>query len=283
MLQTTTEILSQIKSLEPFPDVALRVVQLSTQEDVVPEELIAVIETDPGLTAKVLKLCNSAYYGFQREIASMRDAGNLLGVKALVNLVVTSSASRYFRNYGALIDNAQTTLWERSVANGLASRLLASLRHEVDTERAYTAGLLQNIGHIVLERFLHKEREQIAQELGGGAQLLEAEQHVLGLHHAELGARLATRWNFPDELVDAIRFHHQPERAEEESALTDVMHLAESLTWSVGYGEGFEGRSYGVSKSCIERGGVNKANFDAMKSMLTREITRAKDLVAVAA
>jgi len=282
MLQHTKNILSAIKSLEPFPDVAMRVVQLSTREDVVPDELIRIIETDPGLTAKVLKLCNSAYYGFQREIASMRDAGNLLGVSALVNLVVTSCASRYFRDYGAVMGSAQTTLWERSIANALASRLLASLRHEVDIERAYTAGLLQNIGHIVLERFLHEEHEEIVRELTEGAQLLEAEQHVLGLHHAELGARLATRWNFPDELVDAIRYHHQPEAADDDTALTDVMHLAESLTWSIGYGEGFEGRSYGVSKSCIERGGVNKTNFEAMKRMLQREVVRAKDLVAAA-
>ena len=283
MLQHTKDILSAIKSLEPFPDVAIRVVQLSSKEDIVPEELIAVIETDPGLTAKVLKLCNSAYYGFQREIGSIRDAGNMLGVTVLVNLVVTSCASKYFRDYGAAFGSAQNTLWERSIANALASRLLASLRHEVDTERAYTAGLLQNIGHIVLERFLIKERTLITQELDEGAHLLEAEQHVLGLHHAELGARLATRWNFPDELVDAVRFHHQPERSAESSALTDVMHLAESLTWSIGYGEGFEGRSYGVSKSCIDRGGVNKTNFLAMKQLLQREITRAKSLVSAAA
>ena len=87
------DIVQDLRSLEPFPSVATRVLELASDEEVVPSELIEIIQLDPGLTAKVLRLCNSALYGFQREISTLQEAGNLLGVRALVNLVLTSSAN----------------------------------------------------------------------------------------------------------------------------------------------------------------------------------------------
>ena len=132
MQGTLKDIVSEIRSLEPFPGVALKVLELSGQKDVVPNELISIIQTDAGLTGKVLKLCNSAYYGFQREIASLQEAGNLLGVQTLVNLVLTSSTNRYFRDYGGAEDDASERLWRNSVATAIAARMIASRDDKVD-------------------------------------------------------------------------------------------------------------------------------------------------------
>lgn len=279
MQGTLKDIVSEIRSLEPFPGVALRVLELSSRSDVVPNELIEIIQTDAGLTGKVLKLCNSAYYGFQREIASLQEAGNMLGVQTLVNLVLTSSTNRYFRDYGSAEDRSSERLWRSSVANALASRLIARKHRQVDEERAYTAGLLQNIGHLVLDRFLTQERDQVLARVDQGSALLEAEQEVLGLHHAELGARLATRWTLPDVLVDTIRFHHNPRRATIDPVLCATIHLAETLSWAVGTGELETPMPYDVSLSAFETTGISPDEYRSLDEDLRRELARASDFL----
>lgn len=279
MLQVTKDILGEIKSLEPFPQVALRAMQVASQEDAGPTDLVSVIEADPGLVAKVLKLCNSAYYGFQREISSLREAGVLLGLETLVSLVVTTCTNKYFRDFGESTEGSRKTLWERNLATALSARLVASLKHEVDGDRAYTAGLLQNVGHIVLDRFLVEQRAEILSELDHGLSLLQAEKAVLGMHHAELGARLAVAWNLPEVLVDSIRYHHQPDYAESDHKLSSIMHLAESITWSVGYGEGVGEKTYGISRTVVEEAGLNRQNFEVLQGLLQKELNRAEELI----
>jgi HD-like signal output (HDOD) protein len=132
MPQVLDEILKEIKSLEPLPQVAARVLDLGAREEISPCDLIAVIETDAAMTARVLKLSNSAYYGFRREIASLSEAGNLLGTSALVNLVLTSCAARYFRQTGTTDPRVMQRMWEESVSNALAASLLARLSGTVD-------------------------------------------------------------------------------------------------------------------------------------------------------
>ena len=94
MVETLRSLVTDMRSIAPFPHVASTVLSLAAKPGVVPEQLIEVIQTDPGLTGKVLKLCNSAYYGFQREIASLEEAGNMVGVRTLTNLVLTSCSGR---------------------------------------------------------------------------------------------------------------------------------------------------------------------------------------------
>ena len=107
------EIVREIRGLEPLPAVVTRVLEIGARDDVVPDDLIDVMRTDLGITCKVLKVCNSAYYGLQREIASMKEAGNVLGASALVNLVLTCGANKYFHDHGATSGRDQTGLWRR--------------------------------------------------------------------------------------------------------------------------------------------------------------------------
>lgn len=277
--QTHKRVLEEIRSLEPLPEVSMRVLRLSQDEEVIPRDLVAVIQTDAGITAKVLKLCNSALFGFQREIASLPEAGNLLGVQMLVNLVLTSCAGRYFRDYGAGAA-AGRKRWEDSVSSALASSLLAGLC-EVNKPRAYTAGLLMNVGHLVLDRFAPETGEQLESELAGGASRLEAEQAVVGMNHAELGARLAERWLFPEVLVDTIRHHHTPDQATCDKGLASVAHLGELFTASLEMGEGLEGLAYDLSHSAAGICGIDRTGFEKIEDLLRAELVKARDLVSL--
>jgi HD-like signal output (HDOD) protein len=275
-------ILNEIKSLEPLPQIAMRVAEIAAKEDVVPRDLVSVIETDAGVTGKVLKLCNSAFYGFSREIASLSEASNLLGVTTLVNLVVTSCASRYFRNYGKSRQKSAEALWERSVMNALAASRMARLNGRVDVSRAYTAGLLQNVGLLVFDRFLHAELPRVRVELDSGKSILDAEEAVFGMHHAEIGARLAEQWNLPPILADTIRYHHTPECAKVDRELAGVAHLGEEITTTFCARTGLELGTYEFGDSELAIAGIARDRVESIHATLTADLEKARDFIMAA-
>jgi HD-like signal output (HDOD) protein len=277
--ETLNDVLREIKSLEPLPQVAMRVVQLASQEDVIPRELVEVIQTDAGITAKVLKLCNSALFGFRREIASLPEAGNLLGVSTLVNLVLTSCASRYFRDYGRGGTRKGRARWEESVSNALAASLIAGLTTGVDRSRAYTCGLLMNVGHTVLDRYVPERARELDVQMESGLNRLQAEHVVVGIDHAEIGARLAERWNLPDLLVDSIRHHHDPAAAEVDEKLASVAHLGEMFTSALDMGEGLENLAYELKGGALGVCGMDRSGFEKIEQLLRAELDRAREVV----
>lgn len=276
------EILGSIKSLEPLPQVCPRVMDLAAKDQVAPRELIAVIHTDPGITAKVLKLCNSAYYGFVREITSLQEAGNLLGVNTLVNLVVTACAGRYFRDFGNLPPQVGAVLWERAVASALASSLIARLHGGVDKNTAYTAGLLQDLGTMVIERFFPLERGLIRKEVSENpaADLIQVEREILGLDHAEIGARLCEDWHFPALLTDTIRNHHAPPSAIIDPTLCAVIHVGQAVTEALAEGEGLDRLAYDLSDDMLGLVGFDRSRFEALEETLLAELDRAREFVS---
>lgn len=278
-MRAIEEILTEIKSLEPLPAVAMRVLEMGARDEVVPHELIAVIETDAAMTAKVLKLSNSAYYGFKREIASISEAGNLLGVSALVNLVLTGCAGRHFKKHGSASVEATQRMWEESVSNALAASLFARLSGAVDRNRAYTAGLLQNIGRLVLERHMVREELEIEREVSSGVVRIHAERNVLGLDHAEVGARLCERWNFPAVLVDAVRFHHEPELARCDPLLTTFVHLGEEVTLRTARERDPSVRGYALEDTAVEKAGFEDSALESIRGLLTREVEKAREFL----
>jgi HD-like signal output (HDOD) protein len=275
------EIVRQLRTLEPFPQTALRVLELSSAEDSAPGDLVEVIQSDPALTGKVLRLCNSAYYGFRREIASLREAGNALGTKTVVNLVLTSCTNRYFRNYGGAAASSHDRLWRNCITNAISSRMLAQSNGSVDVERAYTAGLLQNVGNLVLDRFLADARDQVLEQVSQGRTALDAERVVLGLTHAEIGARLLTHWGLPEVLVDTVRFHHAPHEANVDRVLAGTIHLAETLTWAVGAADGLEEVPYEVCTAALDLTRTTRKKLSELPERLRAELSRAKLLLEV--
>ena len=272
------DITLEMRSLEPFPSVAAQVLAISDRPGMQPSDVIEVVQTDPGITGKVLKLCNSAYYGFQREVGSLVEAGNMLGVDTLVNLVLTSSANRYFRDYGGASVQAREALWTQSITQALASRLIATSYGYDSPDRAYTAGLMQNIGHIVLDRFYEHEIKRVQAEVACGRSVLQAEKVVLGIHHAEIGARLTNEWNLPSFLVDTIRHHHEPEKAQVDPLLTSTVHLAETLL-ELSPGVSAARIPYEVSEAALDLTGLSPSDFESIQVCLDREIQRAQELL----
>ncbi|MDF1556029.1 MAG: HDOD domain-containing protein [Deferrisomatales bacterium] len=278
---SVAEILAQIDSLPPMPAVAVQLLEATQDPDVDLSQVAHLIECDPAMTANLLRACNSPFYGLRREVTSIRQATGLLGLKQVVQIAVTLLASRYLAPSQEGYDLAPGELWKSSVAAGIAAELLARECRYPHPSTAYTAGLLQDMGKIVLaERLggLLPQIRKLTEEQGIGWE--EAERQVVGIPHPEVGAALLERWNFPATLVEAVRCHHHPASATLDPTLSHISHLADALTMTLGMGLGGDGLAYHLDEHSVVALGLDRpGRMDILLARLAEQLQQAEDLL----
>jgi putative nucleotidyltransferase with HDIG domain len=217
--------------LPTLPQIALEVNQLASNPLTGMNEIVRIIRNDPALTAKILRVSNSAFYGMSGRVESLNMALVVLGMREINNLVTCISIFKAFPNKPGEQRFDRKTFWEHSAACGEIARVIASKLHLRMHGVEFTAGLLHDIGKVVLEQHYHDEF--MAALTFSQAQNLvstEAERNVLGVDHAEIGAWLCERWHLPECITEAIRYHHQPTLAPQNKTLSAVVHLSDIIT-----------------------------------------------------
>jgi putative nucleotidyltransferase with HDIG domain len=223
------EKVQTIIQLPALPTIAMEVVEMVDNPKTSASKLGKLISTDQALTAKVLKIANSPFYGFPRKISTIDFAIIVLGYDALKEIVISISlVSSLQKKSDALFD--AKSFWDHSITSGvLARRLARDLGYRVSGE-VFVGGLLHDMGVSVLHRYFRSEYKRIVEILEEtDLNALEAEESVMGVTHAEVGGWLAERWNLPDHLVEAIRFHHVPARADKNKDLVALIHCADMI------------------------------------------------------
>lgn len=217
-------------------------------------DLVDALEYDPGLTANALRWANSAYFGGRHEITSIRDAVVRLGMKRMNQLVMTSIMAPLAGHAIQGYDLAPGALLHHSIAVAIgATELAKALAIEIP-DFTFTAGLLQDIGKIVLGMFVEVATGPIL--LAAAQDKLsfdEAERSILGIDHAEVGSILLDRWNIPKPIVDVVRWHHQPKLYTGDNVALDLVHLAGVLSLGCGLGAGIDGLQYRPDRSVLSR------------------------------
>ena len=199
---TLDELVEDVANLHPRAAVSVRVLAITEQDHFSAHELATVIASDPALTAKMLRLANSAYYGYARRINTARDAVVLLGFRAVRSATLVSTVIDAVKGEGVIDREA---FWRYSVAVGMLAEVLArAQRHH--QHHAFTAGVLHNLGRLALDQ---QAPEALGEAIGLSQRLdiplREAQSVLLGFTEVDLGSALAERWNFPEALVEAIR------------------------------------------------------------------------------
>lgn len=232
-LERRERILKRIESLQSLPSlprVVSELLRLLSEDDFDMHELMELVQQDPSLTARVLKLANSALYGRPRQIDSLSQALVLLGGEEIRRLLMTVSVMRTFEDSfaGGLLDREQYWFHSLGVAE-LASRIASYFKlrfHGAD----YTAGLLHDMGKIILDQHFHAEYADCIDLAGRrGLPQFEAEIKLLGLDHAAIGSLLAERWNLPVSLRAAIAHHHDFQPPFEFRTLVACVRLADHV------------------------------------------------------
>lgn len=236
-MSTLKELIASTHELQALPQSTARLLDLLEDPLVEADKLLAVIEKDPALTANLLKLCNSAYYGRKREVGSVKEALVMLGNRTVITLAFATSMGKVLRGDLAAYGLGKEDLWRHSLATACGAALVAAdLGLAAQRDRAFTAGLVHDIGKMLLNRLLLKRLEWSTATAADS--FVEIEREVLGFDHAEAGAALAEAWHFPAPLVAAVRHHHEPAAPADADPIVTAVRAANLLTAVVGYGGG---------------------------------------------
>jgi putative nucleotidyltransferase with HDIG domain len=230
--------IDRVKHLPPAPRLLPRLLTLLRQTDINVSKVVEVITFDQSLTANVLKMCNSAYIGAASPADNLDEAVTRLGFDNVYCLVAAVSARRVMSPALRGYDLDEVELWKHSVATALAAQLMA--RDKGDDEAvAFTAGLLHDVGKVILPQALEQTyRLVVAESRSNQSSLLETETKLLGVNHAEIGGRLLERWEFPANLIAAVSFHHKPVDAKPHDRLAAYVYLGNMIAHFLGYAYG---------------------------------------------
>jgi len=213
MTQTTyvidlSNLVDSIRDLPSLPAVAQEAVSIAGDPAASAADLAKIIQVDPSLTAKILRVTNSAYYGLSRKIANVKEAIVVMGFVSVRSLAIAVNAMKLFEGTGSANFDPER-FWMHSACSALLARNLAALSKIPDASGAFTAGLLHDIGKIVLDQFAHEAFEEVLEtQKREGAIDPATELRIINTTHAEVGRRLCERWKLPTQLCEAIGGHH---------------------------------------------------------------------------
>jgi putative nucleotidyltransferase with HDIG domain len=223
------KIMSKIDAFPSIPGSAVKLLALLENSETPVGEIEEVLRIDPGMTANVLKLTNSAYFGLPTKVGSIKRAVMLLGMNKMKQLVMTSCVGAVMDGPIPGYDLPAGELWRHSIAVSVAAEGLSRELKLTGTDDIFTAALLHDVGKLILGQFIQEDLDAIDAAAGTDVSFEIAEKQVLGTDHAEIGARILSHWSLPDDLVHAVRWHHDPDPAEESRRTTDIVHVANVL------------------------------------------------------
>ena len=266
------------QDLPTIPKVATRVIEAIDDPDSSVDDIRTLIEQDPALTARVMKISNSSLYSFATEIRSLDQALALLGSRTVRNLVMAVAMREAYSEFGEL----EQLLWAHSSAAGPVCAALARKVGQVDPDEAFTLGLLHDIGKAALANSHRAEYEGVLRRVTEeNLRFIDAERDLFGFDHAELGAHVAERWALPAAIVSVIRHHHDADSLDRLPAPLQRMTALVSVTTAClsRLGSGRPAAIEGLDPSKMaawKRLGLNDGDLDDLLAICAERIEAAK-------
>jgi len=250
-------LLEKIDKLPNSFTVGVKIAKMLDDPDVKVNDLANLISTDHGLTSQLLKLCNSAQYGFSKKISTINDAIPKLGFKTLKSIIFLLISESTLHQEVKGYNLEKNDLWENSISCAVYSRHLARIKKYADPDTAFTAGLLRDMGKLIIHEHIGITYDRIVNYVNTNmVSFSEAEEVLLGFNHCDIGAKAAKKWNFPDILTDAIKYHHSPTEGYKNGCsdlkLISIVHIADFITMMTGTGMGNDGMMYKADMKALE-------------------------------
>lgn len=236
ILQDTLEDVDELPTL---PTVLIKINNLLQDPRTSSEEVGHAISSDQALASRVMKLVNSAFYGFPGRINTISHAISLLGFLTVRNVVITASIIGAFDDEDNQFGLDYKSFWYHSIATASIAKLIAKTCKMQQTEEVFVSGLLHDLGKLLLQLYLPGEYLKVFAYLERKPDLIvRAEQKILSFNHTHAGAWLAKKWNLPSEICSVIEFHHEPHLATENKDLCMIVNLADTIARSLEFGSG---------------------------------------------
>ena len=209
-----------------LPASAVRILELSKGSETNVEEIADAVMTDKVLTARMIRLVNSAFWGLRRQVTSIREAIIYLGLHQIRSIVLTTSLFNTFHSRNPEFDISH--IWEHGLGCAMISKRIAKIAGYKDEEKAYIAGLMHDIGKVILSQYSLEEYDRVLERTRqGDVSFYDAENELLGVNHTDFGPWFRSQWGFAEELTEVISLHHTPEKAVLDPYLVCIVVLAD--------------------------------------------------------
>lgn len=270
--------IEQIENLPTLPEVANKLLKIINDPTTTAVDVANLISRDLSLTSKVLRLANSAFYGIPRTVTTVQNAVVILGLKVINTMVFSITVVKMFPGDGRNELFSRKKFWAHSLACAVLSRQLALRMRKFtlfDPEECFCAGLIHDIGRVVLDQYFHENfLKAIQKAMEQKIPLLQAENETFGFNHMDVGDWLTSRWELPQDIRVPIVHHHNPGRTEYAREITTLVHLADSLCYDIEYSlPGLDVRPP-VDDALIAHLGFTQEDLEAVKSSAAEEIEK---------
>lgn len=277
-------VLKRIRDIPSLPEVVGRILAIISKQNTPASEIARLISYDPGLTSKVLRMVNSAAYGFQRQISSIQHGIMILGFNTVRGLVLSASIFKLFEGHAHPGGLNHTAFWEHSLGTAVAARVMAQYLRIPEAEDIFSAAMLHDIGKVVLDVYFQQEYEVVLQEarkkgvLPHGPDFYHLEQTLLGINHTNIGSFLASKWRLPLTITEVIQHHHQPSKAENCQNLVYLVALASEMAVLQYEKEGVYDRAHFTSE-IVDYFKLNDEELQNFLEILKEDMHSASDLL----
>lgn len=275
-LQSIAIKVARSENLPVLPQIVSAVLKLADDPSTSQRVMEQVIERDLAISAKILRVANSSYYGLS-QVESVGRAISVLGMNTVRSLVVNIAYQQMISGKVQCPEFSKIDFWLHSFATATAARILAKIKDPLRAEELYGAGMMHDVGLLVMDRFAPDELSSailLAQE--ESIPLQTAEMRSFGFSHTVVGGLLASKWGLQGIIGDSIMFHHQPEKAPHESDFVWIIAAANTVAHRCGYRNG---QSYDVQYDSLvlDQVGLPEAQYSIIENVVTQEVTRAQE------
>lgn len=265
------DIRKKVSSYPSMPQTVVKLRELLKKDDVPINAIENILRQDPGLSANVLRLANSAHFGLSSKVGSLKKAVMLLGLKRFEQIAISAYMNKAMDKVVEGYNLSPGELWLHSIAVATTAEAIAKFLKIADLDDVFIPALLHDMGKLVLGEFVKKESKQIENIVAKGESLVRAEYLVLGIDHAEIGALILEKWFFPIDIVNAVRWHHDPEYISEtdkclkESRMqSDIVYLSNLICQSGGDSDAAGGKLVKPPSDVLKRLGIKLDQYEVI-------------------
>lgn len=273
MFDRPEDLLKGMVQLSSLPAVYTKINEAVNNPRSSMQDISAIISDDPGLTSRLLQLVNSAFYGFPSKIETVSRALFIVGTQQIRDLALATSIMSLFKGIPESLVNMES-FWRHSVACGIAAKILATYRRcEMNVERFFAAGIIHDIGRLVIYKRIPETAQEMIQRCKTNKELLYiVEKEVMGFNHSNVGRVLVRYWNLPPSLEDVVAYHHSPKDAKRYPIETSVVHVADIIVHAMQYGNSGEMYVPPLDKKALELIGVPSSVLSPTLDQLDKEV-----------
>ncbi|HNW93771.1 MAG TPA: HDOD domain-containing protein [bacterium] len=284
--QEIERILAKVETVPTLPHLVSKLVQVVTSDASSARDVAKIISLDQAFIARILRLVNSAFYGFPSKIATVTHASAILGFNVIRSLALSITVFDMFRGESYGFDRA--AFWKHAIGTGVVARALARKVHYREPEEIFIAGLMHDIGKVIEDKFVHDEFLLVLQTVAEkGCSMREAEDEVLGLDHARVGGKVAEKWNLPVMLREVVRYHHNPpadlNTLTEDGKVVGLVHMANIVSRVKQFGYGGDPNVPEPNQVLWEASGLAENDLRDILENIDQEFTNASAFIEMSA